>query len=231
MQPIPESVEAAEELGPFAGSEDLLEQLSRISEAVQDLVPECVGLSLASQEHGVTFTLVSSHEHVAVLDAAQYLDGGPCVESIHTGQKVTAHGDMVGEGEWRVFAQVSAATDVLSSLTLPIVTGGLVTGTVNLYASTVDAFDQHHEEVAQLLGAWAEGAVTNADLTFDTRRVAEDAPRILRQEAPFAQALGFVSGLLELDTQSAAQRLGDAARRAGISTAQLAEALIKLRQQ
>ncbi len=231
MEPIPESVIAAEELGPFSGTEELLEQLVVMGDGVRRVVPECVGLSLASRWHGVTFTLVSSGESAAVLDAAQYLEDGPCVESADLDEVVTwGSDDVLGERAWQVFSRLSAAYDVRSSLTLPIRGEGPTAGTVNLYASAERAFDDKHREVAQLVGAWAEEAVSNADLSFSTRRVAELAPEVLAGRCTIVRASQMLAESLDLDEGAAEQRLADAARRAGISAAQLAEALVRLQQ-
>lgn len=230
MEPIHESILAAEELGPFSETDELLEQLVDMSAAVQRIVPGCVGLSLASRRHGVTFTLVASELRVALLDAGQYLQDGPCVESIHSGDVVTWRSeDVLEERAWQIFARLSAHEDVSSSLTLPILGEGPTSGTVNLYASTERAFDGHHEDIATLLGAWAEGAVTNADLSFETRRAAEQAPELLTRRSTVSRAQQLLAEALGLDEGSAAARLVDAAGRAGISTAQLAEALVRLR--
>ena len=46
MEPIPETVRAIVELGPFASGGDLLEKLGEMARRVATLVPDCVGLSL-----------------------------------------------------------------------------------------------------------------------------------------------------------------------------------------
>ena len=61
-----------------------------------------------------------------------------------------------------------------STLSLPILDDDQVVAGVNLYASTDDAFDGKHVEVARVCRAWAPGAVTNADLAFRTREEAAD---------------------------------------------------------
>ena len=75
MEPIPETVKAIEELGPFANEPDLLDELRRMGDEVTDLVPDCVGLSLASAEHGVTFTLIARTGGSRFLNAIQDLAG------------------------------------------------------------------------------------------------------------------------------------------------------------
>jgi hypothetical protein len=73
-------------------------------------VPECVGLSPALFDDGLTFTLAASDEEIAALDAVQYLDGGPCVQAAHDDETIEADpADPVDEERWRMYAQATAA--------------------------------------------------------------------------------------------------------------------------
>ena len=194
LEPIPETIEAVEEYGPSATEgPDLLDELQWSAELVREIVPACVGITLASTKDGVSFTLVSSDDDVAVLDAIQYTVGGPCVEAVKA-EQVLAYNqdDFLGEASWQLFARATAAASIASTLTLPIVVEEKVAGSINLYAATLDAFDGHHEQIAEIFGAWAPGAVTNADLAFSTRTVAEQAPLVLREQVRIQFALGVL---------------------------------------
>lgn len=229
VRPIPESIDAARELDRYLGGGDVLAHLQRVGDEVQDVVPDCLGLSLAWNEHGITFTLVATSEEVAALDAVQYLDGGPCVSAYDRAHGIeTTSEELFSEDPWRLFAQATAARNVRSTLTLPITDHGLVVGTVNLYGGSDRAFEGHHEELAAILGAWAPGAIRNADLSFSTRRTAERAPRQLRAQGAVSRAVGMLAELLGVDLAEAQARLEDAARRAGLTPAQFARALIEL---
>jgi hypothetical protein len=130
------------------------------------------------------FTLVTTAKEIALLDAIQYLAEGPCVEAV-TGDQVLAYeqADLLGEQQWQLFAQATAAASVASTRSLPTLNEtGRVVGSVNLYASMSPAFDGQHEAIAHIVDAWAPGAVTNADLSFATRSVAERAPDLLRED-------------------------------------------------
>lgn len=228
MEPIPETYEAVEEYGPFAAEDlDLVEELKESSERVREIVPECIGMTMSSTEDGISFTLVSSDEDVAVLDAIQYTVGGPCVESVRA-ERVLAYTqeDFLGEASWQLFAQATAAASIASTLTLPIVGEGMVVGSINLYATTRDAFAGRHEEIADIFGAWAPGAVTNADLAFSTRTVAQQAPLLLREQVVIQVALGILIEDQGLDVEAARARLYDAAHRAGVTVAMVAEKLV-----
>ena len=227
MEPIPETSEAIEEYGPFLDNGDLVDQLRAMATRVEELVPSCVGLSLAYREHGVTFTLVASDEVIGALDAMQYVDNGPCVAAL-AAEEVQEYAiqDMLAEGEWQLFAQASAAAGIASTLTLPILVDEQVVGTVNLYAATPDAFAGHHDEVAAIFSAWAPGAVANADLTFETRRTAQAAPAILLDEMRIQVAVGILVVSERVSVATARVRLREAAERAGVSETTIARAII-----
>jgi GAF domain-containing protein len=229
MEPIPETSEAASEFGPFlSGDVDLLDQLQVMAARVQEVVPDCVGLSLAYRELGVTFTLVASDESIAALDGLQYLDGGPCVAAVDTAQVVEFTGDeLLGEQAWHLFVRGTAARGVASTLTLPLMAEGSVVGSVNLYAASPDSFAGKHDEVAAIFGAWATGAVTNADLSFVTRRTAEEAPRILAEDMRLHVAIGILVASMDISVETAQDKLRDAAAKAGVSPVTMADLVIE----
>ena len=235
MQPLRATREAIDELEPMSDGDDLLEQLLARGRRVRELAPDCVGLSLSSSANQLTFTLVASDLDIAVLDAIQYVDDGPCVEAVRSDRVVEFHragqpGDPTAEHGWRLFAEATAAFGVRSTLTLPILSRGQVTGSVNLYAASLRAFDGLHDELAEIFDAWAPGAVTNADLSFSTRRRALEAPAKLRAAAKIAAATGIIAAVRNLDEQAARTALRDAAACAGVDELALAEALLRIRQ-
>lgn len=229
VEPIPETVQAAMELEGTSYDGDLLDALIEKGRQVREIVPDCLGLTLAMLEHGVAFTLVASAQDYAVLDGIQYLTGGPCVAGGDAGEvRNYRSDDVLDEADWRLFAQAAAARAVQSTLTLPILAGDRVTGSVNLYGASARAFDGHHDDLARVLGAWAPGAVTNADLSFRTRAAAEQAPRLLQEQSDLAIATGIVAARRRVQVERAERLLEEAARRAGITLSQLATALVEL---
>jgi GAF domain-containing protein len=231
MEPIPETVEAINELDPSADPDgNVLANLIELANRGQEIVPDLVGVSIGLLDHGLTFTLVATAEEISLFDAIQYLAGGPCVDGAHTNEVIEFNrDDGLNEEDWQLFAEVTAERAVRSSLTLPLVSGGSVTGTVNLYAASLRAFEGHHDVLAQVFGAWATGAVANADLSFMTRRNAQAAPQKLRDQIDIDVATGIVAAQLGLDVAAASARLLDAATRAGVSLLEIARGIIGAR--
>jgi GAF domain-containing protein len=225
VEPIPETREVLDELISH-GDLDVGVALLRMGRRAQEIVPDCVGLSLALLEDGLTFTLVASSDEIASLDAVQYLDGGPCVAGAHDGERrMVDENRLTDEDEWHMYARVSAAAGVASSLTLPIVRNGRVVGTVNLYAAAPDAFEGRQDELASALGASAEDAVANADLSFSTRLEAVQAPERLADQDDVDIAVGIIAASQGVDIPTAEERLRQAAARAGITEGQAARAV------
>jgi GAF domain-containing protein len=222
MVPIPETVRAIDDLDPVDALVFLAE-LGCLADLAQEVVPDLVGVSIARLDHGLTFTLVATAEEIAVLDAIQYLAGGPCVDAAHLNLAVEFdNDDALDEDRWRLFAQATAAHAVRTTLTLPVMTGGHVVGTVNLYAASQRAFGGHHDELAEIFAAWAAGAVANADLAFTTRREAQAAPDRVARQFVIAMATRLTAAQHVITFEAAEALLRDAALRAGVSLSQLA---------
>ena len=77
-----------------------------------------------------------------------------------------------------------------------------------------------------IFDAWAPGAVTNADLSFSSREAAKRAPPLLRDDLNVHVAVGILTVAHRIDVDEARESLSDAARRAGVSEADLAVTII-----
>jgi GAF domain len=230
MEPIPETRETLRRLS-FDTDVDLEATLARQGAQVLEIVPDCVGISITYIDEGLTFTLVAAPEEIAVLDAIQYLHGGPCVEAATSGNRMDVRDvDPLDEGAWQRYARAGAAHGVASSLSLPIRQDGdegHVVGSVNLYGASGNAFTGHHHQLAAVFGAWAAGAVSNADLSFSTRLAAAASPARARERSLLDEAVGVLAESEHLDVGSAERRLREAAARAGLTDVQIARAVLE----
>lgn len=229
MELTPESLGALAALSKAEGA-DLVEDLRDMGRRVQAVVPDCVGVSLTVLAEELTFTLVSSGAEIAVMDALQYIAGGPCVDALSGSVPLETtdldQPDRLDEKSWRLFAQASVARGIRSTLSLPVRRGGAIVGVANLYGASGQAFTGHESELAKIVGALAAEAVKNADLSFMTREYAERAPRGLEESTVVHQATGILAAQQGLDPQTARRQLVSAARRAGVSPIDLARTLV-----
>jgi hypothetical protein len=229
LEPLPETREALRSIAQ-GSDRDLTAELVRQGELVEEIVPNLVGLSLALVRDGLTFTIAATREHLALLDAIQYALGGPCVDAaLHDSTVLSGDTDagLLDEQRWVHFARASARYGVLSTLSMPIHGDGGVMAGVNLYAATPNAFAGREQRLAALLGAWAPGAVHNADLSFSSRAAARVAPQVLLDHSVLDQATGVVVAAHGVDQERARQIIADAARRAGQDELDVARELVR----
>src|SRR5215207_6893697 len=226
MEPLRETRAVLSELSAF-GDGDLVADLTSLTEQARSLVPGLVGVSLGVLREGLTFTFVASSAEIAVLDGVQYLDGGPCVEATNLNREVSiVDSDALNEDAWLMFARAGAVAGIRATLSLPITANGTVVGGVNLYATQEHAFDGRHGALAGLFGAWAGGAVANADLSFTTRRQALKAPATLKANARIDNAVGVIIATHGVSAAEAEERLESAATLAGVPPVSIAEAIL-----
>ncbi|WP_256796383.1 ANTAR domain-containing protein [Terrabacter sp. Ter38] len=226
MEPIPETDEALAELERF-GDTELREDLAELTAEAKRQVPSLVGVSLTLLAEELVLTYVATTREIAVMDAVQYVDGGPCIEAVDTDSTVGTDAEtLLDEGRWQLFAQATAAAGVRSTLSIPFGREGVVTGGVNLYGGAPTSFRGAESELARLFGGWAPDAVSNADLSFSTRLEAVQGPARLKGQAYVDQAIGLLVSARDLDPESAEERLIRAAAQAGTSVAALARALV-----
>ncbi len=204
---------------------DLERKVQRLAQQVAALVPACVGLSVTVSRLGLTFTVVDSSESAAALDALQYLEGGPCVDTALTGEPNDVP-DVLDEERWHRYALGAAAEGVRSSLSLPVDRADGLQGAVNVYASSARAFVGKEDAIRALLGGDDGAVVLNADLAFRTREQARAAPQVLEDRDVVERAVGFLAAAHRVGVDAARGLLHDAALRGGIDVAAAARRVL-----
>jgi GAF domain-containing protein len=225
VEPIPESLEVLRRLSS-TGEVDLVENLKQAAGWVVKAVPECVALSIAHFDEDLTFTLTATSDELRLLDAAQYLDGGPCEVAAIDGDEVDV-GDVLDEDRWQLFALASAVGGVRSSLSLPLRRDGRVYGSVNFYARTEYAFMGRERDLAVMFGASVQEAVANADLSMASVGRARRAVTTLDERDKIHTAAGVLAARHGITPAEAHQSLVDAAQRAGVPAAALADLALR----
>jgi hypothetical protein len=216
MELLPQSREALDEYLTPAG-DDLEDQLSVIESWAVKTVPECVAMSVTLLEEDLTFTFVR-----------RAADGVDVVVPVGTSSPPAAGWHALDEDGWAALARQQAAAGIASTVSLPVVHRDRVVLGIDLYACTPHAFDDRLEDLARSLGAWRDGAVTNADLAFETRRRAEEAPQRLKERRTVEVAVGLLAARQGLDVDSARAMLHSCAHQAGIEDVQAALVLLAI---
>jgi hypothetical protein len=227
LKPVAESRAAFEWLS-YYGDHAVEQSMARMGHGVREIVPACFAMSLTMADSGLTFTLMCEREGAAPLDAMQFLEGEPCAPAEDDTVPGSSTDLPTDETRWQLHARAEAFAGIRSTLSLPFLDGegeGAL-GDVNLYATTSHAFDGHHDEIADACGAWAGGAVTNADLRFITRVRAAAAPERLRERGTMDVACGYVAAHQDIPLDEAAVQIRTSAHRAGVSEFDLARLIL-----
>jgi len=218
VKPLPETDEALDELVGH-DARDLRAQLLEIGRQAQAIVPFCVGVSLMLVREGLTLTLVAGDDEEPL---AEVVEGEPGAEAEADGD------DVLSEECWSRVARQDAASGVLSSLSLPIKRGSRVVGGVVLYAAVAHSFDGRHVELADALGASAEDAVTDADLSFSSRAAARQAPDTVADLRDIDVAVGTLAAWQGRGVEAALRSL-EAAAGGRLSLVEAARLVLGLR--
>ena len=217
MELLPESREALDEY--VTPTVDAVEGLLRVIEGwALRAVPECVALSVTILDEDLTFTLVDDMSTVGDRVPSPARDAGPDQAWVPA---VEDHGSL-DEGGWAEMARERAFAGIESTVCLPVVEHGRAVLNIDLYASTAHAFRGRIDGLVEALGAWQAGAVTNADLGFESLKRAEAAPERLREQRVVDVAVGLVAARVGVTTDDALALLRVAADRAGTSETQAA---------
>jgi GAF domain-containing protein len=222
MEPIVESLDVLTRSWASTDT-DLLEHLRCAAEHVVEAVPECVGMTIARFDRDLTFTVVATTESLRLLDATQYLAGGPCEFAAWEGAEVDLP-DVLDEDRWPIFARAGAEVGVKSSLSLPLRHGRQLLGSVNLYGCTPDTFRGRDRELPVMFGAVVELLLRCAEPLTRTRRSTghETGP-----PDDLDRAITVLAGSEELLEADARARLLTAAERAGVDSATLARLVLQ----
>ena len=204
----------------------VVRELGRRAEETRTLVPDLIGLTLASTQDDVPFTVASTSDRVAALDGVQYLGDGPCVRAAATRRALACNrAELDQEPTWRAFAAATAAAGVASTLSVPLVHRGRVVGTINVYGAVENAFLGRLGDLEALYRDWAP--VNAEGATLPRRRPQVEAmSQHLRDDLDIKAATNQTASLEGVPLHRARQRLADAAHRAGVSQAHLATTIL-----
>src|SRR3954452_3576872 len=103
LSPVPETREAFDWLGDV-GEDDLEGSVMTMARRVREIAPGCVAMSVSVVDGDLTFTLMSDRPGATLLDAVQYLSGGPCLDAVERRETLTSQLPL-DEGRWHLFAR------------------------------------------------------------------------------------------------------------------------------
>ena len=203
-----------------------LDALGDKAAAVVKSVPDCVGVTVSVLDGERTaFTLLASDSRLRMIDAAQYLSGGPALTAASTGEDVDVP-DVWSQQRWRLFAMAAASTGVQTSLSMVMGDGQRTIGSVNFFASQPETFFDQDAELAEFFTCTVESALIHADLSIPRFTRIQRGPETLPDVDMFRRASAIIAAAYHTSTQHGMRQLRDAARRAGTSQVALAQLVI-----
>jgi GAF domain-containing protein len=229
MEPIPEVRAAAIRLAALGDQTlDLVDSLKAVCALAEALLPSSVGVSITVVVDGDPFTVTATAEQINAVDAAQYIDGGPCLDAAAKADEVLVE-DVLDENRWHCYAQAATATGIRASMSLPLKDDdGRPIGALNLYASDAAVFRDNGRQLAELFGLHVNELVANADLSFMTRELARELPQRLAEHEQVNQAIGVLMGVHGWTAAGARERFDFAAAHAHASRADVASIVMML---
>jgi GAF domain-containing protein len=224
------AAEALERLGRVAlrglSMQGLLEIVADLAKAGMPGDPETSVLLLVKD---VPTTVVHTGQLALELDERQYETGhGPCLQAARTGKKVEITDTRTDE-RWRDYTRRAAARGNLSSLSVPLVIDDAegVSGALNIYARSVNAFDEESRAAADRFAPYAAVAAGNMYAYQGARSMADNLQAALESRAVIDQAKGVLMERYKLTADQAFQLLAQASMHANRKVRDIADDLVR----
>ena len=135
--------------------------LHRIAEITAEALPAAsfVGMTMLDDDAKPTTAIFTSHESPEI-DAAQYRDGkGPCLDAWRTQRVIRLDEVQHWTGRYPRFCWACQRHGVRSTLSLPLVSGDVAHGSLNLYAAGPNLFTPDDETLGLTLARVAGSAL------------------------------------------------------------------------
>lgn len=221
-----ELVDALEKPSELLASDDgLKETLDSISALSVTVMSGCDGAGVTLQTDGVVGTAAASDDYTLEIDKIQYDTGeGPCLEALKQSRFFEIK-DVSREDRWPEFCRRAAELGFKSSLSFPLENNSTV-GSLNLYAKTVEAFDESAIMVGKIFARHAAIAVQNARTYAAAREVTNHLYVALESRDRIGQAKGILMEREGIDDEAAFEMLKTISQNANVKLRDIAQKLV-----
>jgi GAF domain-containing protein len=187
--------EAFAELGRIRLADiDIDTLLDKIAQLAKRTIPGADEVSVTLLHGNDAQTAAFTGELALALDEKQYERGyGPCLEAAETNSSLIVP-DTGSEQRWPGWAQTAAKAGAHSSLSVGLPVHEHVTGALNIYATTSNAFDQDAVTIAQTFAGFAAVGLANAHLYETQATLAGHMQKAMENRAVIEQAKGIIMG-------------------------------------
>jgi GAF domain-containing protein len=219
---------ALEELTELLVAEEPLSTvLARVIELACTGIDGCDLGSITWMTDEVFETVAYSDPIALEIDQAQYdADRGPCLFAFRRREAVSV--PSMDEGDsWPQFRAAASERDVRSSFSLPMATGDVRVGALNLYGRTDHAFNSVPPEAAVLFAKEAAAAIWGARALARTRRLIEHLETALETREVIGAAKGIIMANERLHPEEAFSVLVRASQRQNVRLRKIAEITVE----
>lgn len=180
-----------------AGGLSLDDLLAAVAQFAAHAIPGVDGAGVtalrpAGSKMGIAAWSVTA-PFVRQIDIIQYetLQEGPCITCMQE-RTVVISGSLGGDQRWPRFGGRVGRLGVASSLSLPLLIGDQVVGSINCYAYATDVFGEHAVRLGTLFAGPAAVSVYNAQVIAEARDTAAQLQRALVSRTVIDQAIGII---------------------------------------
>jgi len=219
---------AFDELGRLSFAEHSLESvLQKVTDLAARVLPGEPITSVTIVADGRPTTVASSGTLALELDQVQYAqDAGPCLDAARTGRLVEVPDTRV-DTRWGPFPQLAAARGCRGILSFPLPQQELVSGGLNVYASSPEPLDERTRDAAARFAAYAVVPVSNMYLYESAVERAGHLRAALDSRAVIDQAKGILMERFKLSADQAFSALAQVSMESNTKVRDVAERFVE----
>jgi GAF domain-containing protein len=200
--------------------------LEQIAGLAKHAIPGASDVSVTLSRGKGAYTAAFTGDLALGLDERQYKAGhGPCLDALTCGETLMVP-DMSSEQRWPDYAAAALKAGCHSSLSVGLPVHGSVTGALNIYATTPEAFDDEAIAVAQTFAGYAAVALANAHLYDVQAALARHMQVAMESRAVIEQAKGIVMGERRCTSEDAFKILTKVSQDSNRKLRDVAQALV-----
>jgi transcriptional regulator with GAF, ATPase, and Fis domain len=197
-------------------------KLEAVAEVLKRTVPGCDAVSIALVVEEAAVTGAVSSQLAVEVDLVQYAhDEGPCLTSMAERSPVRI--DVLRQDErFEHFAPGAIEVGVESSLSVPVIWGGTVVGSLNLYSTEPNAFTDATLTRVAPIADYAAEVIGGSPLHAASMDLVEGLVTTVKDNDDIQIAIGFLIGAGTVTPAEAWAILRDRALKTGTSVAETA---------
>jgi GAF domain-containing protein len=206
-------------------------KLEALAEMLERTIERCDSVSIALVIEGRISTAASSSQLAVEADLVQYdHHEGPCLTSV--AQTSTIRIDLLAQDErFEHFAPGAIEVGVESVLSIPLIHRQDVVGSINIYSSIENAFDDATERAVQPTASYAAELIGTSPLYVYSLDLVDQLVITVKDRQAIALAIGYLLAEENTDETRAWQLLGDLARDTDQTLGEVAKAVIERAEQ